>query len=40
VHPAYVYSAYPAPTAKEIKAMAAANVEGRSLLLPLPAVGM
>jgi hypothetical protein len=33
--PAYVYSAYPGPTVKEIKAMvAAAEVAGGSLLLP------
>jgi hypothetical protein len=35
LHPAYVYSAYPGPTVKEIKAMvAAADVEGTSQLLP------
>jgi len=42
--PAYVFSAYPGPTVKEIKAMAAAaGVEGRTQLLPflviLPARG-
>lgn len=42
--PAYVYSAYPGPTVKEIKAMAAAaDVSGASQLLPflviLPAKG-
>lgn len=44
LHPAYVYSAYPGPTAKEIKALAAAaGVEGTCQLLPflviLPAKG-
>jgi hypothetical protein len=44
LHPAYVFSAYPGPTAKEIKALAAAaGVEGTSQLLPflviLPAKG-
>jgi hypothetical protein len=35
LNPAYVYSAYPGPTVKEIKAMAAAAaVEGASQLLP------
>jgi hypothetical protein len=35
LHPAYIYSAYPGPTVKEIKAMvAAADVEGASQLLP------
>ncbi len=35
LNPAYVYSAYPGPTVKEIKAMAAAaDVEGASQLLP------
>src|SRR5215831_8006535 len=42
--PAYVFSAYPGPTVKEIKAMAsAAGVEGRTQMLPflviLPAKG-
>jgi hypothetical protein len=35
LNPAYVYSAYPGPTVKEIKALAAAaDVEGASQLLP------
>jgi hypothetical protein len=35
LHPAYVYSAYPGPTVKDIKALAAAaDVQGASLLLP------
>jgi hypothetical protein len=35
LHPAYVYSAYPGPTVKDIKALAAAaDVEGASQLLP------
>jgi hypothetical protein len=35
LHPAYVYSAYPGPTVKEIKALAAAaDVQGASQLLP------
>jgi hypothetical protein len=35
LNPAYVYSAYPGPTVKQIKAMAAAaEVEGASQLLP------
>jgi len=37
LHPAYVYSAYPRPTVKEIKAMSAtAGVKGATPVAPVP----